>query len=172
MGLPGSIYLLGIGQIWISVGLLIGTFAAWIFIAPRLRRYSIRANDSITIPQFLTNRFMSKNIALQVISAIVFAVVYCIYSASSIVACGDLFNTVLGINKSVAMVTATVVIVVYTFLGGFNAVCWTDFFQGLLMLAALMIAPIIAVITLHSPGFVAPSANVGALLQYLVKRKF
>ncbi len=161
MGLPGSIYLLGIGQIWISVGLLIGTFAAWIFIAPRLRRYSIRANDSITIPQFLTNRFMSKNIALQVISAIVFAVVYCIYSASSIVACGDLFNTVLGINRSVAMVTATVVIVVYTFLGGFNAVCWTDFFQGLLMLAALMIAPIIAVITLHSPGFAAPSANVG-----------
>lgn len=161
MGLPGSIYLLGIGQVWISVGLLIGTVTAWIFIAPRLRRYSIRANDSITIPQFLTNRFMSKNIALQVISAIVFAVVYCIYSASSIVACGDLFNTVLGIDKSVAMITATVVIVVYTFLGGFNAVCWTDFFQGMLMLAALMVAPIIAAFVLRSPGFSAPAANVG-----------
>ena len=89
MGLPGSIYLAGIGQVWISVGLLIGTVCAWLFIAPRLRRYSIRANDSITIPQFLTNRFLSKSIALQVISAIVFVVVYCIYSASSIVACGD-----------------------------------------------------------------------------------
>ena len=61
MGLPGSIYLYGIGKVWISVGLLIGTVCAWIFVAPRLRRYSIRANDSITIPQFLTNRFLSKN---------------------------------------------------------------------------------------------------------------
>lgn len=160
MGLPGSIYLMGIGQIWISVGLLIGTFMAWIFIAPRLRRYSIRANDSITIPQFLTNRFMSKNISLQVISAVVFAVVYCIYSASSIVACGDLFNTVMGIEKSTAMIIATLVIVVYTLLGGFNAVCWTDFFQGMLMLGALMIVPIIASIMLRLPSFNAPTVNV------------
>lgn len=161
MGLPGSIYLLGLGQIWISVGLLIGTLCAWIFIAPRLRRFSIRANDSITIPQFLTNRFMSENITLQVVSAIVFAVAYCIYSASSIVACGDLFNTVIGIDKSTAMLIATVVIVVYTLLGGFNAVCWTDFFQGMLMLGALMIVPIIAAIMLHMPGFAAPEMSIG-----------
>lgn len=161
MGLPGSIYLLGLGQIWISVGLLIGTLCAWIFIAPRLRRFSIRANDSITIPQFLTNRFMSENITLQVVSAIVFAVAYCIYSASSIVACGDLFNTVMGIDKSTAMLIATVVIVVYTLLGGFNAVCWTDFFQGMLMLGALMIVPIIAAIMLHMPGFAAPEMSIG-----------
>lgn len=161
MGLPGSIYLLGLGQIWISVGLLIGTLCAWIFIAPRLRRFSIRANDSITIPQFLTNRFMSENITLQVVSAIVFAVAYCIYSASSIVACGDLFNTVIGIDKSTAMLIATVVIVVYTLLGGFNAVCWTDFFQGMLMLGALMIVPIIAAVMLHMPGFAAPEMSIG-----------
>lgn len=161
MGLPGSIYLLGLGQIWISVGLLIGTLCAWIFIAPRLRRFSIRANDSITIPQFLTNRFMSKNITLQVVSAIVFAIAYCIYSASSIVACGDLFNTVMGIDKSTAMLIATVVIVVYTLLGGFNAVCWTDFFQGMLMLGALMVVPIIAAIMLHMPGFAAPEMSIG-----------
>ena len=156
MGLPGSIYLYGLGQVWISVGLLIGTVCAWIFVAPKLRRYSIVANDSITIPQFLNNRFLSKNKSLQVISAIIFAVAYCVYAASSISACGTLFNTVLGMDPSIAMIIATVVIVLYTFLGGFNAVCWTDFFQGLMMLSALMIAPIIAVITMSATGYIAP----------------
>ncbi len=157
MGLPGSIFLYGMGQVWISVGLFVGTVCSWIFIAPRLRRYSIRANDSITIPQFLTNRFMSNNKALQIVSAIVFVIVYCIYSASSIDACGTLFNTVVGMDKSLAMIIATCVIVVYTFLGGFNAVCWTDFFQGLLMLGALMLAPIIAVLAINPADFVAPA---------------
>ena len=143
MGLPGSIYLYGIGKVWISVGLLIGTVCAWIFVAPRLRRYSIRANDSITIPQFLTNRFLSKNKGLQIISAIVFVVVYCIYSASSISACGTLFNTVTGMSAKTAMIIATAIILVYVFLGGFNAVCWTDFFQGMLMMLALMLVPIV-----------------------------
>jgi sodium/proline symporter len=156
MGLPGSIYLYGIGQLWISIGLLIGTVSAWVFVAPRLRRYSIVAGDSITIPQFLTNRFLSKNKALQIISALVFAVAYCVYAASSISACGTLFNTVLGMDPTIAMIIATCVIVFYTFLGGFNAVCWTDFFQGLLMLGALMLAPIIAVITMGMTGFIPP----------------
>lgn len=152
MGLPGSIYLYGIGKVWISVGLLIGTVCAWIFVAPRLRRYSIRANDSITIPQFLTNRFLSKNKGLQIISAIVFVVVYCIYSASSISACGTLFNTVTGMSAKTAMIIATAIILVYVFLGGFNAVCWTDFFQGMLMLGALLIAPIFAAFMLKGHG--------------------
>lgn len=160
MGLPGSIYLYGMGKVWIAVGLWLGTIFAWIFVAPRLRRYSIRANDSITIPQFLTNRFLSKNKALQIISAIVFVVVYCIYAASSISACGTLFNTVLGIDSGIAMIVATAIIVLYTFLGGFNAVCWTDFFQGMLMLAALMLCPIIAVFALNSADFVAAGSTV------------
>ncbi len=159
MGLPGAIYLLGMGQVWISVGLLIGTVCAWIFVAPRLRRFSIAANDSITIPQYLTNRFLSKSKALQIICAIIFIVAYCVYAASSIVACGDLFNTVLGWDKSIAMIGSTIVILVYTFLGGFNAVCWTDFFQGLLMLLALMTAPIVAAFVMKTPGF-APAAAV------------
>ena len=159
MGLPGSIYLLGMGQIWISVGLLLGTIAAWIFVAPKLRRFSIKANDSITIPQFLTNRFKSKNPALQIICALIFIVAYCVYAASSIVACGDLFNTVFDIEKVYAMVGATVVILLYTFLGGFNAVCWTDFFQGILMLGALMAAPIVAVFAMQNANF-QPMAEV------------
>ena len=159
MGLPGSIYLWGMGQIWISIGLLIGTVLAWVFVAPRLRRMSILADDAITIPQFLTKRFKTTNPTLQVVCAVIFCVAYCIYSASSIVACGSLFNKVFGIPAQYAMIGATLIILLYTFMGGFNAVCWTDFFQGLLMLMALMTAPIVAVFVMNKPGF-APVAEV------------
>jgi sodium/proline symporter len=155
MGLPGAFYASGLSNMWISVGLFIGTACAWIFVAPRLRRFSITFNDSITIPQYLTNRFQSEKKLLQMICAIIFVIAYCIYAASSIKACGTLFNTVMGIKESYAMIGASVIIIVYTFLGGFNAVCWTDFFQGLLMLAALMVTPIIAVVGMESAGFVA-----------------
>jgi len=144
MGLPASIYALGLGQAWIAIGLGIGYALSWLIEAPRLRRYSIAANDSITIPQYLTNRFMTSNRALQIISAIIFLVAYTIYAASSIKACGTLFNTVIGLDATVCMYIAAAIIISYTFLGGFSAVCWTDFFQGLLMLGALLIAPIFA----------------------------
>ncbi len=144
MGLPASIYAMGIGQAWIAIGLAIGYALSWIYEAPRLRRFSIVADDSITIPQYLTNRFLSKSKALQIICAVIFLVAYTIYAASSIKACGTLFNTVIGMDASVAMYIAAIIIIAYTFLGGFSAVCWTDFFQGLLMLAALLVAPIFA----------------------------
>ncbi len=144
MGLPASIYALGIGQAWIAIGLAIGYALSWIYEAPRLRRFSIVAHDSITIPQYLTNRFLSKSKALQILCAIIFLVAYTIYSASSIKACGTLFSTVIGMDATVAMYIAALIIIGYTFLGGFSAVCWTDFFQGLLMLAALLVAPIFA----------------------------
>ncbi|MBR6533935.1 MAG: sodium/proline symporter PutP [Clostridia bacterium] len=155
MGLPASIFALGIGQVWIAVGLGIGTVLSWILVAPRLRSFSIVCGDSITLPQFLTNRFLSKSKVLQVICAVIFLVVYTIYSASSIKACGTLFNLVIGIDTTVAMYIAAGIIIVYTLLGGFSAVCWTDFFQGLLMLGALMIAPIAAYIAIqngHTPN--------------------
>ncbi|MBQ9081641.1 MAG: sodium/proline symporter [Clostridia bacterium] len=152
MGLPGAIYLSGLGQVWISVGLIIGTILAWIFVAPRLRVYAIHADDAITIPQFLTNRFRTKNSALRIICAVVFVVAYCIYMASSVVACGELFSTLTGgvIDKTMGMIIAAAVIVLYTMLGGFRAVCWTDFLQGMLMLAAVLILPIIALIFVNS----------------------
>lgn len=152
MGLPASIYAAGVGQTWIAIGLAIGYTVSWLVEAPRLRKYSIAANDSITIPQYLTNRFLSSSKALQVICAIIFLVAYTIYAASSIKACGTLFNTVLGIDPTVAMYIAAVIIICYTFLGGFSAVCWTDFFQGLLMLGALLIAPIFALTIINTQG--------------------
>ena len=150
MGLPASIYAYGMGQTWIAIGLGLGYALSWIFEAPRLRRFSIAANDSITIPQYLTNRFLTKNKTLQVLCAAIFLVAYTIYAASSIKACGTLFNTVMGIDTNVAMYGAAAIIVLYTFMGGFSAVCWTDFFQGLLMLAALLIAPIFALALLNT----------------------
>ena len=158
MGLPASIYAAGMGQTWIAIGLGIGYAASWIFEAPRLRRFSIEANDSITIPQYLTNRFLSKSKALQILCAAIFLVAYTIYAASSIKACGTLFNTVMGIDANVAMYIAAAIIIAYTFLGGFSAVCWTDFFQGMLMLAALLIAPIfaLALVNSGSMGAAAP----------------
>ena len=144
MGLPASIYAYGIGQSWIAIGLAIGYALSWIFEAPRLRRFSIAADDSITLPQYLTNRFKSSSKVLQILCAVIFLVAYTIYAASSVKACGTLFNTVIGLDPTIAMYIAAAIIVAYTFLGGFSAVCWTDFFQGLLMLGALLIAPIFA----------------------------
>ena len=152
MGLPASIYAAGVGQTWIAIGLAIGYTVSWLVEAPRLRKYSIAAKDSITIPQYLTNRFLSESKALQVICAVIFLVAYTIYAASSIKACGTLFNTVIGIDATVAMYIAAVIIICYTFLGGFSAVCWTDFFQGMLMLGALLIAPIFALAIIKADG--------------------
>jgi len=156
MGLPGAICCFGMGQIWIAIGLFAGTAAAWIIVAPALRRFSILARDAITIPQFLTNRFLTKDRTLQTIAAVVFMTVYCVYTASSIYACGVVFNTITGMNPPKAMFLAGIVIVFYTFLGGFSAVCWTDFFQGLLMLGALMLAPILAFCIMQGGSFTAP----------------
>ncbi len=165
MGLPASVYALGLGQVWIAVGLIIGYALSWIYEAPRLRAFSIAADDAITIPQYLTKRFRSRSYALQVICAVIFLVAYTIYAASSIKAAGTLFHTVIGIDTSLAMYLAAAIIIAYTFLGGFSAVCWTDFFQGLLMLGALLIAPIFAAshlsggteaVTAQTPQFFQP----------------
>ena len=151
MGLPTAVYALGMGQVWISVGLAIGYALSWIFEAPRLRAFSIQADDAITIPQYLTKRFKSKSYALQVICAVIFLVAYTIYAASSIKAAGTLFSTVIGLDPLVAMYVAAAIIISYTFLGGFSAVSWTDFFQGMLMLGALLLAPIFAAAHLTEP---------------------
>ena len=166
MGLPTAVYALGLGQIWIPVGLALGYALSWIFEAPRLRAFSIVSDDAITIPQYLTRRFKSKSYSLQVVCAVIFLVAYTIYAASSIKAAGTLFSTVIGLDANVAMYIAAGIIISYTFLGGFSAVCWTDFFQGLLMLGALLIAPIFAVnmvkpdaVAAIEPGFYNPFAS-------------
>ena len=148
MGFPGSILAFGMGQVWIGIGLALGTAANWIFVARRLRKFSQAANDSITVPQYLSNRFLTKSPVLQIICAVVFLVFFTIYVASSFVAGQKVFIQVvpqLESNPNLALLIFAAIIIVYTFLGGFKAVCWTDFFQGLMMLAALLAVPFMLV---------------------------
>ncbi|MGI6203726.1 MAG: sodium/proline symporter [Anaerovoracaceae bacterium] len=148
MGLPGSILAFGFGQIWIGIGLMIGTAANWIFCAKRLRKLSKAANDSITVPQYLTNRFASSSRTLQVVSALIFLVAFTIYVASAFVAGASVFTSLFPkVPEMTAMIVFALIIIGYTFLGGFKAVCWTDFFQGILMLIALLAIPIIVTLT-------------------------
>lgn len=144
MGLPGSVLAFGFGQMWIGIGLAIGTAANWILCAKRLRTFSKAANDSITLPQYLTNRFAVDSRALQLVCALIFLFAYTIYVASALVAGTSVFTTLFpDISPKIAMFAFLLIIVAYTFFGGFAAVCWTDFFQGLLMMAALMLVPIV-----------------------------
>ena len=144
MGLPGSILAFGFGQAWIGIGLAIGTAANWILVAKRLRKFSKASGDAITLPQYLSNRFLSKSHTVSIICAVVFLVCFTIYVASAFVAGSDVFTTLVpSLEKGTAMLIFAAIVVLYTFLGGFSAVCWTDFFQGLLMLAALLIVPIV-----------------------------
>lgn len=144
MGLPGSIYALGTGQAWIAIGLFIGTVLNWIFISGRLRRYTIRANNSLTLPTFFENRFHDKKRILLFISSVTIVVFFLVYTASALAAGGKLFNSVFNVDYKLALTIGAVVILTYTFLGGFLAVCVTDFIQGTLMLVALLTVPVLA----------------------------
>ena len=144
MGLPGSILAFGFGKAWIGIGLAIGTALNWIFVAKRLRKFSAAAGDSITVPQYLSNRFCANNHVLSVICAVVFLVCFTIYVASAFVAGTSVFTALVpSLSSSTAMIIFAAIIIAYTFLGGFKAVCWTDFIQGTLMLIALLAVPII-----------------------------
>ncbi|MDE0733374.1 MAG: sodium/proline symporter PutP [Gammaproteobacteria bacterium] len=147
LGLPGAIYLSGISEVWIGVGLVIGAYFNWLFVAKPLRIYSEHANNSITLPDYFENRFSDKSRILRVISALVILLFFTFYTASGLVGGAILFENSFGLDYSVALVAGTIIIVCYTFIGGFLAVVWTDAIQAILMLLALVIAPI-AVITI------------------------
>lgn len=144
MGLPGSVYALGTGQAWIAIGLFIGTVCNWLFISGRLRRYTIRANNALTLPTYFENRFHDKKRVLLLISSITIVIFFLVYTASALAAGGKLFNSVFGLDYRIALTIGAFVILVYTFMGGFLAVCVTDFIQGTLMLIGLLVVPIMA----------------------------
>ena len=134
MGLPGSMYALGTGQAWIAIGLLIGTIINWLIIAKPLRAYTIVAGNSLTLPEFLTNRYHDNKNILKTVSAVVIVIFFLVYTASALAAGGKLFHTVLGLDYHVALLIGAIVILSYTLMGGFLAVCTTDFIQGTMML--------------------------------------
>ncbi len=144
MGLPGSVYALGTGQSWIAIGLFIGTVCNWLFISGKLRRYTIRANNSLTLPTYFENRFHDKKRILLLISSITIVIFFLVYTASALAAGGKLFHSVFGLDYRAALTIGAIVILLYTFMGGFLAVCVTDFIQGNLMLIGLLVVPLVA----------------------------
>lgn len=144
MGLPGSVYALGTGQAWIAIGLGLGTIVNWLVIARPLRSYTIVANNSMTLPEFFGNRYKDEKKILLGVSSVIICIFFLVYTASALASGGKLFNTVFGIDYHIALFIGAAVILIYTFMGGFLAVCTTDFVQGSMMLVALLIVPIIA----------------------------
>ena len=153
MGLPGLAYFTGLQEaFWTAVGLLVGTYLNWLLVAKRMRKYSIHAKDSITIPEFLTNRFHDKSKLLQTISSIIILVFFIVYTASGFLASAKLFTAVFGMNYYAALFLGVLVILGYTLLGGYLAVVATDFLQGTLMFFALVMTGVIAVFAIGGPA--------------------
>jgi len=142
LGLPGAAYLSGLSASWIAIGLLAGTYVNWRFVARRLRFFTGVSEEIITISDYLEHRFREKRNLLRVVSALFILVFFLIYTASGFVASGKLFSTVFDMPYSAGLLAGAAVVVSYTFLGGFNAVCWTDFFQGSLMFVAILAVPL------------------------------
>jgi sodium/proline symporter len=152
MGLPGAVYIGGVSGAWIAIGLLAGTYFNWLLVAPRLRTYTERAHNSISLSAYFESRFEDRTHLLRVVSALVILVFFTLYLASGLVAGGLLFETIFGIDPVVAISVSVTVVVVYTFLGGFLAVSFTDFVQGLLMFVALVGVPVMAITALGGFG--------------------
>ena len=148
MGLPGAAYATGMGNYWIAIGLAIGTILNWAFVAKPLRRFTEAAGDSITIPQYLQNRFKTDSPIVRLVCAVVIFIFFLVYTVSAFVSGGYLFQVVFDIDTSnetftkIAVIASALIIIAYTLMGGFNAVAWTDFIQGLLMFIAIIALPI------------------------------
>ena len=151
MGLPGAIFLGGLSEAWIAVGLLLGAYINWRFVAGPLRVYTERTGNALTLPDFLTNRFDDRSRILRVFSAVVILVFFAIYCASGVVAGARLFESVFGLTYGQAIWLGASVTVLYTLVGGFLAVSWTDVAQGMMMMFALLLAPIL--VFMHTGGF-------------------
>ncbi len=156
MGLPGAVYVAGISESWIGIGLGIGTYLNWKIIAGRLRRYSEICSDSITIPDFLANRLRDKTGMTRLVSALIILVFFTFYTASGFVSAAKLFSVLFPVSYTCALLFGVAVVVSYTLLGGYMAVCWTDLVQGLLMFFAIIIIP---AIILTDAGGVTQSIN-------------
>lgn len=144
LGLPGAVFAAGLGELWIGIGLLVGSYLNWLIIAKPLRVESERLG-AMTVSEYFEKRFPSGKIALRLVTAIIIIVFFLLYTASGLVASGKLFETVFGIDYSTSVVIGTLAIIVYVSVGGFIAVCWTDAIQGILMIGALIIVPMLAI---------------------------
>jgi len=152
MGLPGAMFAQGISASWIAIGLTLGAYANWLYVAPRLRTYTEVANNSITIPAFLENRFGDGSRILRLVSGLVIMIFFTFYVSSGIVSGGVLFENTFGLEYHTGLWIVAGVTIAYTLFGGFLAVSWTDFVQGLIMFIALIMVPVVTIMTVGGIG--------------------
>ncbi|ASK60998.1 sodium/proline symporter [Virgibacillus phasianinus] len=144
MGLPGAMYMTGLASAWLAIGLTIGAYVNYLILAPRLRTYTEVAQDSITIPDYLENRFFDSSNVLRLVSGIFILIFFALYACAGMVSGGKLFESAFGLDYHIGLFLTVAVIVAYTLFGGFLAVSMTDFVQGVIMFVALILVPIVA----------------------------
>ena len=168
MGLPGVAYWCGLADAaWTAIGLAVGTYLNWLIVSKRLRRYSIRANDAITLPEFFSNRFREEKKVILTISAAFILIFFTVYAASCFVTCGKLFSTLFGLPYISMMIVGAIFVLFYTVLGGFLAESASDFIQGLIMIVALVV--IVAICTINAGGFskvIENARNIPGFLEF------
>ncbi|WP_180542309.1 sodium/proline symporter PutP [Staphylococcus haemolyticus] len=149
MGLPGSVYSTGLSAIWITIGLTLGAYVNYLVVAPRLRVYTEVAGDAITLPDFFKNRLNDKENIIKIISGLIIVIFFTLYTHSGFVSGGKLFESAFGLNYHFGLILVAVIVIAYTFFGGYLAVSITDFFQGVIMLIAMVMVPIVAMLQLN-----------------------
>jgi len=160
MGLPGVAYWCGLADAaWTAIGLAIGTYFNWLIVSKRLRRYSVRANNAITLPEFFSNRFREKEKVIMMISALFILIFFTVYAASCFVTCGKLFSTLFGTSYMSMMILGAVFVLLYTILGGFLAESASDFMQAIVMVVALTVIVIVSTISAGGLGAVLNNAK-------------
>lgn len=146
LGLPGALYLTGLSEAWIAIGLLVGAYANWRFVAGPLRVYTEQASNALTLPDYFTNRFADQQKLVRVFAAVVILVFFAVYCASGVVAGARLFESVFGLPYAQALWWGAAATITYTLVGGFLAVSWTDTVQATLMIFALLLTPVVVLI--------------------------
>lgn len=167
MGLPGALYLNGVVEFWIAIGLTIGAWANWKWVAPRLRTYSQVAQDSITVPNFMSARLHDKKRIIQLVAGLITMVFFTFYVSSGMVSGGTFFEATFGWDYHVGMILVAGIVILYTLIGGFLAVSWTDTVQGLMMLIALLLVPAVAIWVLGGAGDII--STLGSITTETVK---
>ena len=160
MGLPGLAYWCGLADaLWTAVGLAVGTYLNWLIVSKRLRRYSIRANNSITLPEFFSNRFRENKKVISTIAAVFILIFFTVYASSCFVTCGKLFSVLFGTSYHTMLIVGAVFVLLYTLLGGFLAESASDFMQGIVMFIALAVIVIVGLVNAGGIGGVMDNAN-------------
>ena len=161
LGLPGAVFVAGLGEGWIVLGLACGAWGSWRLVAPRLRAFTERLDGAVTLPQFFSRRVASRTGIPSIVATLLVLFFFSIYTAASFVAGARLFETTVGMDYDTALLIGVGVVLAYTMLGGFLAVSWTDFFQALLMVTALVVVAALAFVA--APDLAGTVKPIGAI---------